>query len=156
MKCRIFLTLATRSNVEISASNPKTGSEMKKCHVGKELFNAGETFFMFSPQEGKRMAGMFERLLQSGIQQRRRVELHGLSYSVRVQDHVRGKSWTSFAKEDVPLEKLRMQGKILTVFLLWTFCLVLSNIVFASEWFIAQKTDCESTAVAKLPASVKS
>lgn len=116
------MMVAFRLNDVISVSKSNVKIARKTCQVGKKMFNGGELFLMFSPPGSLRMGRMFQRVLQAGIFQRWNQELDGMSYSSRVQDHARVKSWTSFVKESVPPETLKMEGKIVTIFLVWTFC----------------------------------
>lgn len=130
------IMVTSRINSYISAKNLNKNANAKKCHVGKELFNTGETLYLFTPPGSIRMGKLFEKVLQSGIFERWQKELNGMALSTRVQDRARVKSRASLAKEDVQLEKLRMEGKTLTIFLLWTFCLLACLLAFLCEIII--------------------
>lgn len=107
----------------------------KKCYIGKDNINLGENFLAFTPPGSDSMATMYERLLASGIEHRWRQEHFGLLMATRVQDRARVKSRTSFVKEEATTGKLKLEGKILTIFLLWIFCLIICSTAFGCEMF---------------------
>lgn len=69
------------------------------------------------------MGKAFQRLIATGVIPRWDREGNWLTYADRVQDRVRIISDTKFAKKDATAKTLSMNGKIITIFLLWLFCL---------------------------------
>lgn len=106
----------------------------KKCHVGKELLDAGPNFIAFIPPGNKRLAEAFRDLITAGIVQMWRQECDGIYHSRRVQDRVRVKTQTSIAKDETTVEALRMEGRLVTIFLLWILGLAICSILFAYEF----------------------
>lgn len=79
------------------------------------------------------IATMYERLLSSGIESRWRQEQFGFMTASRVQDRVQVKSRTRMVLQTSTTEKLKMDGKILTIFLLWILCLAIFLMAFIFE-----------------------
>lgn len=107
--------------------------KLTKCHVGEEMLDVGEVFIILQPPGSIRMAQVYDRLIQSGIFQRWNDELQGILHSARVQDRTKIKNETRFAKEQTIFKHLRMEGKMVTVFKLGSFCLIISFLAFCSE-----------------------
>lgn len=125
------IAYAVRGNAFISRK--KKATRAKRCHIGKELFNIGEKFIMITPPENGKISGVVQRLLAFGILQRWDREMLGLLYAERHQDRVRVKSKTNLVKEEATIEPLHLVGKIKTIFVLWSLCLVSSVSAFTIE-----------------------
>lgn len=105
----------------------------RKCHVGKEMAHMSERFFVFLPPENSMLVRAFRVLQESGIFQRWDDEGTGLMHSLRVQERVRFKSPTKIL-EDGPLPKSPgLEGKMVTLFLLWGVCITTSIVGFCLE-----------------------
>lgn len=115
--------------------NPENKNKKPKiCHVGKELAHWSEQFFIFLPPQNFLLVQAFQKLVESGIYQRWDQEMIGLMHSRRVQDRVRVKSPTIVLEmEQVQLKPQAMKGKVVTMFLLWSVCLVISLSGFCVE-----------------------
>lgn len=102
-------------------------------HIGGELEQIGEQFFLFLPPDNLELFKAFRRLFESGIYQRWDQEELALMHSSRVQDRVRVKSPTKMEPEIDPFEPQKLKGKVITMFLLWEVCIVISLIGFFCE-----------------------
>lgn len=113
-------------------------TERKKariCHVGEELITLGIDFYEFHPPGHEKLAWTFQSLVYAGIYQRWDSEGHALMHSERVQDRVRVKSKRIILKLGQPVIKaLRMERKIVTIFLMWIICVKVCLIAFCSEF----------------------
>lgn len=81
------------------------------------------------------LAAVFQRLLEAGIYQRWGEESDGIKFSDRVKDRVKiiGPGRIAGDFDSTTPVVLRMEGKIITVFLLWTLCLAFSTVGFICE-----------------------
>lgn len=130
-------------NQHISRNNKANKTlKGKKCYIGKELLNAGEKFIIITSPQSARITGVFQRLFAFGILQRWDEELHGLLHSSRHQDRARVKGKTNLVKQETTVEALRMEGKIKTIFVLWTFCLGICFMAFSRECYCKQFLPC--------------
>lgn len=111
----------------------KDAEHSKWCTVGNDMFNIGDRYVIFTPPGSTRLGKMFAKLLTSGIPQRWNHEHYQILQSARVQDRGRVKSKMVVSKEGANIRALKLEGKTLTIFLLWIFCLVLCSISFLGE-----------------------
>lgn len=112
------------------------GKVKRKCHIGRELLKASEKFFIFLPPQSHILAEKFMKIQEAGIYKRWSVEENGLMHSMRVQDRLRVKSPTTIleirnTQEDCQAQAL--EGKMITLFLLWGVCIVISWFGFITE-----------------------
>lgn len=106
----------------------------KKCHVGQELAKMGEQFFIFLPPKNAKLVEGLQQLIQAGIYQRWIQEEDGLLHSERVQDRVRVKSPTKVVEMEVAeIPTVGLERKVITMFLLWGVCIVISFVGFCLE-----------------------
>lgn len=108
----------------------------RQCFVGNELVHSGPYYYGFLPPgDHLRLRDIFMALLEAGIVDLWRKEFFGLAYSPgRVQDKLRVKSPINILTDDhEQLLALKVQGKIITVFLIWMLCLVLAALSFSLE-----------------------
>lgn len=96
------------------------------CHIGKELAQVSEQYFSFLPPNNLELVRVFTKLIESGIYQRWDQEEHALMYSNRVQGRVRVKSPTKILEEVKPIKRLKLERKVVTMFLLLGICLIIS------------------------------
>lgn len=131
---------ATRGNDHISSENNISKGTKKTCLVGQEKIPAGEVFVGFTPPGSIMLAHIFRRLETSGIVNRWNQESSDLLYFSRVQDRIKFKALSNMFKKADSIERLRMTGKTVTIFLLWTLCLLCCCLTFAWEKVIASRT----------------
>lgn len=106
----------------------------RRCYVGTELIGFGVDHYAFVGPESYRFAVAFQRLVHAGIFQRWEHEEHALIHSQRVQDRVRIKSPKKFLEiKNRSIKALEMEGKMVTIFLLWSFCILLTILAFCVE-----------------------
>lgn len=107
----------------------------RRCFVGKELVHSGAYYYGFLPPgDHLRLRDMCIKLVEAGIFDIWADELFGLAYSpARVQDRLRVKSPTNIVEENDEVVALKMQGKIVTIFLVWMFCILVAVIAFTRE-----------------------
>lgn len=129
---------ATQSNDILQKRNERH----KKCIVGKEMFNTGEKFYVVTPPGSARVASMFQILQASGIFHRWNDEYHKMLQSTRVQDRARIKSRTELVKDETTIDILKVEGKVVTIFLLWAFCLGICLLSFVRE-IIFVRSNCK-------------
>lgn len=108
----------------------------KKCHVGRQLVRAGETFYAFAPPRSKKLMEVFAILVDVGIIPRWFEELTATASSSRVQDRVRILSWTKVKDDPAPVRALHMEERIITIFLLYLACIIISLLCFICEYLI--------------------
>lgn len=113
----------------------KTDSDKaRRCHLGQELLQVEENFFVTLPPYNEKLTRAFEKLFQAGIVQLFYQEHVALAITKRVQDRVKIIGRTNIKEANVNVvEKLKLKGKMTTVFLLWVTCVVLSLVVFCCE-----------------------
>lgn len=119
----------------------------RKCHIGGELLKTSEKFFIFIPPQSDILAKRFLAIQESGIYERWNDEEDGLMHSMRVQDRVRVKSPTKLLENTITqAESQILEGKMITLFLLWGVCIVISlfglviEFVFKKLHFISLKS----------------
>lgn len=118
-------------NLWIGRNHPKNKNR-KKCYIGKELLETGERYFTFLPPVSNQLSRIFQKLLAAGIIQRWEVENYGIAISRRVQDRGRVKDRTTMVDDnDNSLAALSMEGKVITIFIVWIVC-----ILCCSTWFL--------------------
>lgn len=113
--------------------------QKRECFVGKELVHSGNYYYGFLPPGNHlRLRDTFLKLVEAGIAELWSAEVFGLAYSPgRVQDRLRVKSPTNIVSEDNDqVHALKMQGKIVTIFLVWILCLFAAGVSFVLEKFI--------------------
>lgn len=134
----------TGSKFILTGKSGKLGN--KRCHVGKDLINiVGKRFLVFTPPGSIPMGRAFQKFFASGIIPRWDQEGIWLLSAKRVQDRTQVISTTSIATESTMVKSLSMQGKILTIFLLWALCLVMCCLSLTYEiamirWPICRKS----------------
>lgn len=106
-----------------------------KCHMGKEMLSVGKRFFIFYPSASMRLVPvLFQKLVESGIQQRLMKEGRALMHSSRVQERVRVKSPTKILPIEVaPIKALILEGRLFTIFLFWATCIIITLISHCVE-----------------------
>lgn len=113
----------------------------KRCHVGQEMVDiAGERYLVFIPPGSILMARAFQILIASGIIPRWDQEAIWLMYADRVQDRAKIISRTRMAEEKFTFRTLRVEGKIVTIFLLWIVCVIVCSVMLTCELLV----DCWS------------
>lgn len=127
------LNFVWKGNRAIQNRGRKDRQQARRCHVGQELIKFDETFFVTRPPDNARLAKGYQLLFQTGVVDRLVQEVEQAFYSDRVQDRVRIVSRTKVKVETDPYVDLTMQTKMVTVFLLWAFCLIASINEFAAE-----------------------
>lgn len=106
-------------------------STTKQCYVGKKLIHFGRVFYAFTPPGSAILIKVFRRLGAAGIVYRWSKEFEEMTHSSRVQNRGRVKSRTSVeAINSNVFEKLALEGKTVTIFLLWIGCISGSLVVF--------------------------
>lgn len=126
--------LDAADELAIDVSNSKK-SEMKKCYVGKKLVKFGEVFYAFTPPGSARLGKVFRRLTGSGITYRWLTELENVWHSNRVQDRGKVKSPTNILDSNgSTCEPLDLEGKTVTIFLLWIGCICGCLVCFIFEF----------------------
>lgn len=134
-------------------TDPASGAKTrrKKCYVGQELIQTGEQFFTVLPPGSAYLAGVFQRLAASGIVARWVFEFAAIQYSRRVQDRARVTGKTKLLEDqETTIEPLDMEGKTVTIFLLWIFCLAGGFVAFMAEIWLGRKTKIEPSNIAKI------
>lgn len=132
---------ATRASYWLKLDAERRGvRNRRKCYVGKELIRYGPAYFTFLPPNNKVVARAYESLAEFGIAQLWIQEGLAALHSRRVQDRVRVKSPTKVVdlqgeSEDASAS-LRLQGKMLIIFLLCSLCLAFSFACFLVECII--------------------
>lgn len=122
--------------VDWSCRSLARNQEERKCHLGKELVQMGDNFVIFLPPRNSELATTYQKLIEAGIHQRWDQEVNGIMHSQRVQDRVRVKSPTTILEEAVPVKAQRLKGKMVTMFLLWGVCVIISLIGFGLELIV--------------------
>lgn len=118
------LWYASKANMLISKRN-LIKNPSKTCDVCKEMINiVGERFLALTPPGSAKMASIFQRLIATGIIPRWDQETVWLMYAERVQDRSRIVSRTKIAKEEAAVQPLRMDGKIVTIFVFYVLCVI--------------------------------
>lgn len=112
------------------------GNKVRICRVGQELLRSDELFFVTLPPDNAQLTAAFHKLFQVGVIQRWMQEEEGLLTSGRVQERVRVVSRTKVKSMEVNVaSKLKLQGKIVTVFSIWLICALVSIAGFGCEIF---------------------
>lgn len=133
-------TASLAANV-ISAEEASASRKIKKrkCYVGKKMVRVGEAYLAVTPPGSMLLGSVFRRLVDSGIAGRWWDEFIAMGYSMRVQDRRRVISPTEILSDEGNIfEELRLEGDTVTIFLLWTGCLVICLVTFGFE-FVPQK-----------------
>lgn len=109
----------------------------KRCYVGRTVIAKMEAFVAFTPPGSGELAKAYLKLDQSGINNRWHQELLAMASSKRVQDRVRVLNMTRISDERANsiIESLQLTGRMVTIFLLWSFCLVWCLLAFVLEKF---------------------
>lgn len=126
-------SLALTWLLRVRVTGNKFSKTVRNCHVGQELVKPTQDFIFLPPRNPKLLNGL-HRLLQSGIYQRWEYEANSLLHSKRVQDRVRVKSSTKMSNmhaTSIPAQGL--EGKVVTMFLLWCVCIAFSLTVLWCE-----------------------
>lgn len=117
----------------------KSPGDMERvCNVGQELLFSTRNYFGFLPPGNEELFWVFQNIQEAGIVDRFTGEYYGMLISNRVQDRVRLKSRTKrISKETTSVENLKLQGKIITIFLLWVLCICGSFVFYFVEvmWY---------------------
>lgn len=129
----IRMALDASSLIKFDVDNFRR-NRLRKCNVGKTLIKFGEVFFAFTPPGSLQLRRIFQSLVESGIAYRWLQEFEEVSYSNRVQDRGKVKSPTNIVQSDGnTFEPLDLEGKTVTIFLLWIGCLCCSLVCFICE-----------------------
>lgn len=126
----ITLSLMNRGNIVMTTFTEK---DTKKCYVGQKLVKFGDSFHTFLPPGHVEIAKVFANLEHAGIVQRWIYEYQAAFFSDRVQNRGKFKSPTNVMEEREPPENLKLEGKTITIFLLWATCIVVSIQCFVCE-----------------------
>lgn len=128
---------ATTANHVISTKErklPKGKVKSKKCYVGKDLIETGEEYGVFLPPGNAQFAGIYQKLVDAGIVGRWLWEFFAKAYAWRVQDRVRIINPVTILEEHATtIESMKLEGKSVTIFLLWIFCIVGCVLLFLGE-----------------------
>lgn len=107
----------------------------KKCHVTEDHIFFSNQFVTILPPSNSKVEQVYNFLLTGGIFQRWNYERVALFNFNRVQDRVRFKGLRKYSDDEVEsIEGLKMKGKMITVFLLWTICILISTVGFSIEF----------------------
>lgn len=116
---------------------PLSPEKRRKCYIGKEVVNIGNTFNIFLPPRNAKLANQTRYIWASGIAQRWWYEYQAAHHSERVQSRVKVKGPTHVIDESVlRIIELKMERETITIFLLWGCCIMASVICWAAENFI--------------------
>lgn len=109
-------------------------SKNRKCYVGKKMIRAGAVYYAMTPPESILLGRTFRRLIDSGIAYRWWDEFFAMVHSTRVQDRGRVINPTQISDVDGnTFEELHMEGKTITIFLLWIGSIIICCISFGIE-----------------------
>ncbi|CAL8087575.1 unnamed protein product [Orchesella dallaii] len=109
-------------------------SKRRHCYVGKRIIPSGEVFNGFGNHGSARLQQVFQSTVEAGVYLYWMTEFCQMSYAKRVQDRRKVTSPTQITYDFVStFSALRMEGKVLTVFFVWTMCLVGCTISCAFE-----------------------
>lgn len=128
----IYLQQAGNHLIQQNAQT--TEAKARKCHVGKELFRVDEKYIVTLPPGNKALTKVLDKLVHSGIFQRWYQERRDMTRSRRVQDRVRFARSTNIKEDEDNLPvALQLQGKTVTIFLLWVICIFVSMVAIWVE-----------------------
>lgn len=134
MRSWIYSLQLMQQGNQIIQTEAKTNREKARiCYLGQELINFDETFFVTFPPSNKKLGKGYQLLFQTGMVNRLMDEVHGGLASTRVQNRTQILSRTKLAMDQVTYVSLKMEGKIITVFLLWVFCVIICMLVVGGE-----------------------
>lgn len=128
------INVATSLEATIQTQAQTKKEKARKCMIGQELLFSTHILFGFLPPDNEQLFLAFQRILEAGIVDLFTQEHIGMLVSRRVQDrlHVLTKIMRQ-AKEETTVEKLKLQGKVVTVFLLWILCNFICLTFFCGE-----------------------
>lgn len=143
---RMFHSLALETNVAVvlpwplaikalSAARKVAMERGKNCFSGKHLVvGQPSQFCLFLTPKHSRVFESFKRFEEAGIYELWTVEYIKLVFANRVQDRLRVITPTKMV-EEVNVERLKLKGKLLQVFLLLGLCCIVSGFCFLVEIF---------------------
>lgn len=120
---------------DLIASGKISPYQKKKCYVDEELIPTQEVFFALTQPGSQSMGWAHRRLISSGIMFRWLKENMWLASSPRVQDRARIPSPTKILHPLESIDSLRMDGRVVTIFMLWIACLAVCLLGFMLEVF---------------------
>jgi len=130
-----FVMKAINEANNVIANDQPVHSKRRICYVGKRIIPSGETYFGFAPPGSDRLLQAFYSTFETGLYYYWMTEFLKMTYASRVQDRNKVVSPTQIKDDFVNIvSKLRMEGKILTVFFLWGVCLMICVISFGIEF----------------------
>lgn len=105
------------------------------CYLGKRLVENGEMYQVMTPPHGKFLGIYGQRLIEAGINNYWRKEYVELRHSTRVQDRNKVISPTKiiYDFEGATAAPMNLEGKISSVFFLWSVCMLVSFCSFFVE-----------------------
>lgn len=133
--CELILESLHRSHEIIERGSTTPWQKARRCHIGQELLRFDEEFFVTLPPRNEEVNVVHTLLFQTGIAQRFSKEYVDMVISRRVQDRARIVGRTKVKEmEDVPVDVVKLEGKIVTVFLLWVVCIFGTILPFIGEF----------------------
>lgn len=126
----------SRTLRKMSRRQKKRGNRKRRrfCHVGQEVIDMGPRFFIALPPKNYRLAQVFGKLIEAGIYQRWTFEQDAMRHSRRVQERSRVISPTKvLQRKSEEFKELALEGKTVTIFLLWMTCVIISAGIFFLE-----------------------
>lgn len=136
------MLVATTINQLISKekiTNPGSVKSTKKCYIGKQLVPSGETFFGFLPPGSTLLERQFTKLIDSGIVDRWLREFYAIAYARSIQKRAMFKTPVNMDMEEelqAQNVSLKMAGKTVTIFVLWSTCILVASLSFIFEIII--------------------
>lgn len=104
-----------------------------RCHIGKTLDYQMYSYTVFIPPESDMLAEVFQATLENGMHQFWLSEMKAVAISKRVQDRLRVVIPTHVVQEKEKVAGLKLEGKLVVVFVLWAFLLVICCGAFTFE-----------------------
>lgn len=129
------LSFVNYANLAMDNSSNKTFRDCR-CYIGKELIPNGDLYQIFTPPKGKLFGGLAKTLEETGFYFYWYTELAKMQFSTRVQDRQKVKGATSIIydfEDELGTSTLKLEGRILTIFLTWFSCLVGGLLCFWGE-----------------------
>lgn len=139
------LYIATKANELITTRKKLVEGDDRSCLVGKELISGGPLFHVFIPPGSSRASAVYRRFVDSGLQDLWVKEFYGNAFSKRVQDRSKvisstqiGDSQRNLASTMGDVKSLKLEGRVVKIFILWLLCVFASGFYFLIELFCGQ------------------
>lgn len=108
-------------------TNLRKKGQPRMCYCGEERIHVANNFLTILPPGNLQVERVYKLIIEGGILQRWKLEEFSLINFPRLQNRVMFRRLRKFSSEDATtVQALKMRGKMLTVFLLWTICILLS------------------------------